>query len=80
MHVLENDKEIPGKFAYELWEGFDMVKRVGNFDTKKQAEQAAQIAQREQLFDVNYSLHTSEDIEDKFAAMSDDELLAELLK
>ena len=79
-HSVGKDVGLPGKFAYELWEGFDMVKRVGNFDTMKLAEQAAQQAQREHLFGhVNHSLHTSEDNVDKFAAMSDDELLTELL-
>ena len=85
-HSVSKDVELLGKFVYELWDDFDIIKRVGNFDTMKLAEQAAQQAQREHIENVaelcmeapaskhvSYSLHTSQDNVDKFAAMSDDE-------
>lgn len=47
---IGKDKANAGKFAYELWMGFDTVEVVGGFETKAEAEQAGQIAQRIALF------------------------------
>lgn len=44
------DKEIPGKFAYELWDGSALVECVGGFDTHTEADRAAEQAQRGLLF------------------------------
>ena len=44
------DKEIPGKFAYELWDERALVERVGGFDTHTEADRAAEQAQRGLLF------------------------------
>lgn len=44
------DKEIPGKFAYELWDGNVMVERGGGFDTHTEADRMAEQAQRGLLF------------------------------
>ena len=44
------DKELPGRFAYELWDGNTMVDRVGGFGTHTEADRAAEQAQRGLLF------------------------------
>lgn len=44
------DAEQPGKFAYELFDGFETVERVGGFDTPADADRAAEAAQRRHLF------------------------------
>lgn len=44
------DKEEPGKFYFELWDGNTLVKRVGGFETHTEADRAAEQAQRQHLF------------------------------
>lgn len=70
MWTRGKDKEQPGKFAYELWDDFELVKRVGGFDTPAEADRAAEEAQRHFLFPPQY---------DEFSHLTNEELLAELL-
>ena len=68
MWMRSKDKQIPGKFEYELFEGNKMIERVGGFDTAQDADRAAEIAQRRTLFPVTE------------CEMTDDELLAALME
>lgn len=70
MWTSGKDKEQPGKFAYELWDGFELVQRVGGFDTPGEADRAAEDAQRRFLFPP---------ATDEFSHLTNEELLAELL-
>jgi len=67
------DAENPGKFAFELWDGFDLIKRVGGFDTAQEADRAAEAAQRAHLFP-----QAEEPLPDDIANMSIEELGREL--
>lgn len=67
--TVGKDTEQPGRFAFELWDGFETIKREGGFDTMADAQRAAERAQRDHLFGVTPA--TIDNI-------SDDEL-AELL-
>ena len=68
MWTRGKDKQIPGKFEYELFDGNKMIERVGGFATAQAADRAAEIAQRRVLFPAT-------DCE-----MTDDELLAALME
>jgi len=68
MWTRGKDKQIPGKFAYELFDGNTMIERVGGFATAQDADRAAETAQRRALFPVTE------------CEMTDDELLAALME
>ena len=62
------DEEQPGKFAYELFDGRNLVERVGGFATHTEADRAAESAQRRLLLGAPIE-----------CSLSDADLLAELL-
>jgi len=72
------DAEAPGKFAYELWSDSEILHRVGGFATAQEADRAGGRA------NTNWLLYgitdPAETLEDVLARLSDNELLAELLK
>lgn len=75
------DKEQPGAFAYELYDGFNLVKRVGGFATHTEADRAAEHAQRLHLMPA--PAMTLDEVFrelDEIDAMSNAELLAALLE
>ena len=67
------DAESPGKFAYELWEGFSVVERLGGFDTWQECDRAAEQAQRRLIFGAPGLSDAAESL------LSDADLIAELL-
>lgn len=69
MWIRTKDKEQPGKFRFELWSGSDLVSSVGGFATAKEADRAAERAQRALLFPPAPELEH----------LTDEQLLAELL-
>jgi hypothetical protein len=71
--VRGKDAEQPGKFAFELYEGRELVQRVGGFANAQDADRAAEKAQRALIFPPEFR-----EIPDDIAAMSNAELLAEL--
>jgi len=76
--TVHKDKSFPGKFAYELWAGFETIHTVGGFDTLQQADKAAGKANTKWLL---YGITDPEQsLDDLIEKLTDDELLAELLK
>lgn len=71
---VSNDKQNPGKFAFEVYNGFDLVEFGGKYPTMKDAETAGQIAYR-MLHLSNFKTPETPFQNDY---MTDDELLAEL--
>ena len=73
--TVRKDKSFPGKFAYELWAGFDTIHTVGGFATMQEADKAGGRANTNWLlYGITDPEMTLDDV------LSDDELLAELLK
>jgi len=77
MWTQGKDKARPGMFAYELWDGRTMVSEQGGFATAQGACRAAEQAQRAYLFPVPIE-PCPWTLDNVLAAMSDDDLLAEL--
>jgi len=72
------DAEAPGKFAYELWSDSEILHRVGGFDTVQAADQAGGRANTNWL--LYGIIDPAQSLDDILAQLSDDELIAELLK
>lgn len=71
------DANAAGKFAYELWSGFDTIHTVGGFATMQAADKAGGHANTNMLL---YGItEPAMSLDDVLADMSDDALLAELL-
>ena len=71
------DANATGKFAYELWAGFDTIHTVGGFATIQEANDAGCRANTNWLlYGITEPAMTLDDV---LASLSDDELLAELL-
>ena len=76
--TVHKDKSFPGKFAYELWSGFDTIHTVGGFATMQEADKAGGRANTNWLlYGITEPAMTLDDV---LADLSDDALLAELLK
>jgi hypothetical protein len=71
------DVNAAGKFAYELWAGFDTIHTVGGFATMQEADRAGGRANTNMLL---YGVEAVMPLDDALAILSDDALLAELLK
>jgi hypothetical protein len=72
------DANAAGKFGYELWSGFNTIHTVGGFATMQEANDAGCRANTNWLlYGVTEPAMTLDDV---LASLSDDELLAELLK
>lgn len=50
MWTRGRDKDQPGAFAFELWEGRTLIERRGGFATAQEADRAAEMAQRRLTF------------------------------
>ena len=75
--TVHKDGSFLGKFAYELWSGFDTIHTVGGFATMQEADKAGCRANTNMLL---YGITDPAMSRDKILAMlSDDALLAELL-
>lgn len=64
------DTESPGKFCYEIFDGFQTVERRGGFDTAQEADRAAEIAQRRWLFGAPEPEPDAMTVDEIFAALS----------
>lgn len=66
------DTESPGKFCFELFDGFQTVERRGGFDTPQEADRAAEIAQRRWLFGAREPELDAMTVDEIWAALSDE--------
>ena len=72
--TVHKDASFHGKFAYELWAGFDTIHTVGGFATMQEADKAGGRANTNMLlYGITDPEMTLDDV------LSDDALLAELL-
>ncbi len=71
---VSTDKQNPGKFAFEVHNGFDLVEFGGNYPSQKDAEVAGQIAYR--MLHLSNFKTPETPLQNDY--MTDDELLAEL--
>lgn len=69
MWTRGKDKKELGKFEPSIYEGRNLVKTMGGFNTTQEADRAAESAQREPIFTPKSKLDQE---------MSDEEMLAEL--
>jgi hypothetical protein len=69
------DSAAPGKFAYELWDGFSTVHRVGGFATMQEADRAGARANTNWLL---YGVTDPVEAADTLAMLDVDALLAAL--
>ena len=74
MWTRGKDKERADCFAYELWNGFDLIHRQGGFATASEADRAGERANRNLIL---YGV--TEPAPASLADISADDLLAELL-
>ena len=72
--TVSKDKQNPGKFSFEVYNGRDLAEFGGNYPTRKDAEVAGQIAYR--MLHLSNFKTPEKPIQNDY--MTDDELLAEL--
>lgn len=80
MIVSGPDKTQPGTFYFEIWDGNDLIERVGGMPDATERDRAAERAHRRMLFPA--PTQTLDEIFreiDDIDAMTDAELMAALL-